>query len=488
MTRRGAVLLHNHVTGTGHHESWTALFAALLLERGRTVVCMTPDTRALRAALEGLGAADHPDLHLLPMPEHLPPSRTERLQAALNTLADLACQPLLMAASLLDKTVGWLMLPRHQGKSVQVENPEALETHGIKRVLTSGLSLGVRALRLAYTGAQWIKRRFLAPDLEPGMLHPRSLVHAARQAMRHSPARPALMISMYQDVWRGGLKAWSGAGRMPVAWAGVRFMPWPGPDSGRQDGTLRDPRFKGYFFLDQAAVDAYAAALPGLRFAFIPDVTNTTLPQEPTPLAQDITRRAAGRNVALLCGSIEGRKNLGAFCRMALRADPERWFFAVVGAHIPASFSAQDREALDAFERSPHGNTLNHDAFLPEEAHLNAVIAASDVVFAVYKDFRISSNMPTKAASFGKPILVSGRHLMGSRVRHYGTGLTVDEDDEDAMLNALERLAAEPIAPERFAAYRADFCPQALARALDRGVAAMLGEAPLADDETEASR
>jgi glycosyltransferase involved in cell wall biosynthesis len=91
---------------------------------------------------------------------------------------------------------------------------------------------------------------------------------------------------------------------------------------------------------------------------------------------------------------------------------------------------------------------------------MNAVIHAADILFAAYKNFRISSNMPSKAAHFAKPILVSDGFLMGDRVRRYGIGIVVDQDDVQDMLCALERLAQNPVVPEHFAAYRAELSEQ----------------------------
>jgi glycosyltransferase involved in cell wall biosynthesis len=213
-------------------------------------------------------------------------------------------------------------------------------------------------------------------------------------------------------------------------------------------------------FLDEHAVSAYSAADPDRTFAFLPDVTNTNLPAMTPALVMEIQRRAAGRNVVLMCGSIEGRKNVGAFCQLALKADPARWFFAMVGQAHPHTFSQQDQNALKHFIDAHEGNTFYSDTFFRDERDMNAVIQASDILFAAYKNFTISSNMLGKTAHFTKPILVSDGFLMGDRVRRYGIGMVVDQDDVQDMLGALERLAKNPVAPEHFAMYRAEFSEQ----------------------------
>ena len=102
-------------------------------------------------------------------------------------------------------------------------------------------------------------------------------------------------------------------------------------------------------------------------------------------------------------------------------------------------------------------------AYLPDEAHFNEIMQASDVIFAVYRDFKISSNMPGKAAAFDKPILVASGQLMGQRVLQYDIGMAVDENDVPAMQAALNQLVTNPQARrDNFQAYRQDFSLEAL--------------------------
>jgi UDP:flavonoid glycosyltransferase YjiC (YdhE family) len=92
----------------------------------------------------------------------------------------------------------------------------------------------------------------------------------------------------------------------------------------------------------------------------------------------------------------------------------------------------------------------------------------------VYKDFRNSSNMPGKAAAFGKPILVSDKYLMGERVRHYGLGAAVPEDNPEAILAAIESVIQSPPLQENFATYKAMHNEEVMGRALERFFTACL--------------
>jgi glycosyltransferase involved in cell wall biosynthesis len=58
----------------------------------------------------------------------------------------------------------------------------------------------------------------------------------------------------------------------------------------------------------------------------------------------------------------------------------------------------------------------------------------------VYLDFPHSSGILGKAAEFEKPIIVSNKYCMGERVSKYEIGLTVDENDTDALYQAICQL------------------------------------------------
>ena len=73
-----------------------------------------------------------------------------------------------------------------------------------------------------------------------------------------------------------------------------------------------------------------------------------------------------------------------------------------------------------------------------------------------------------KAAHFEKPLLASEGYLMADNVRRYGIGLVVPQDNVQAMLDALERLVAEPVPKENFAAFRSEFSEEAAGDSLEQ--------------------
>ena len=74
------ILLCNYVSGTGHHESWTVMFANLLIECGYRVVCITPDVDALKVLFASNAIVAGEKLHLLQIPAIIQESATPHPQ------------------------------------------------------------------------------------------------------------------------------------------------------------------------------------------------------------------------------------------------------------------------------------------------------------------------------------------------------------------------------------------------------------------------
>jgi glycosyltransferase involved in cell wall biosynthesis len=253
---------------------------------------------------------------------------------------------------------------------------------------------------------------------------------------------------------------------MPLPWVGIRFMPLTGHHIGTE-GYFRDAQFKGLCFLDEEAVVRYQARHPERTFEFLPDVANGGLPDGPSPLVDEIRERAAGRRIVLLCGSIEGRKNIRLFCETANLLKEESLFFAIVGQLQPTSLSREEKVLINEFSGNFKGNSLFRDIFFEDEREMNAIIQAADIIFAVYRDFPISSNLLSKASMFKKPVVVSDRFLMGRRTRQYGIGLAVSEHDATALAKALNLLAKTPLAEGIYSRFCEEISVPVLGKRLD---------------------
>jgi len=149
------------------------------------------------------------------------------------------------------------------------------------------------------------------------------------------------------------------------------------------------------------------------------------------------------------------------------KADPRAFYFVQIGEMFEDTLTSDDGLELERIKKQCPENLFIKLEYLPDEAMFNEVIQASDIIFAVYRNFKISSNMPGKAAAFNKPILVADGYLMGARVSQYGIGLTVPEDNVDAMLTAINALAhSSQSMTDQFEHYRGDFSIQALSQHL----------------------
>lgn len=406
------VLVYNPLSGHGHLDSWNALFVSTLLAAGYGVIAVTENSAALKERLESSGDLRSPDLQILDLAQ-LRPGITERVLAR--------------AGKLLGRA--------------QRQKPAVADTGDA--------------------------------DPEANYLEPIDFARHIRRAMKMARKAPSMILNMYMDLYRTDAQRWMAFDRdQPIPWIGIRFIPRPQSD----EGYYQTLSLAGMCFLDQGVVESCRAKFPGKRFFYLPDVTHADLPAQPGALVRTVQQQAAGRKIVFMGGTIARTKNLAMWLRMIRLADPAEWFFVQIGEIHRDALSRQDLEALDRAMREPPGNLFMHDGYLQDERIFNEIIAASDVVFAVYRDFPISSNMLGKAATFEKPILVADNHLMGERVVRYGIGSAVRQDDPAAMLRALEAITREAPAPSGFRAYREDFGRAALARHLGEMVECVSSE------------
>ena len=403
---KGTILLYNPISGHGHLDSWNALFVEFLLEAGYRVASLSPGAAELQSRLLRKQLAQHVNLQIL---EWRTPKRglVERIRARLVRLFK------------------------------QTAPKRAVDT----------------------AEAEKLKR------FEASYLQPQEFAERVADATKQLGHKPKFVFNMYMDLYRDDVIGWRPFSESQrIAWAGIRFVPSCVPPT---EAYYHLSSLKGMCFLDEQIRQDYSAALPQKCFEYLPDVTDVSVPTKPSAFATDIKRRAAGRKIVFLGGTISSNKNLSEWFKLIALANPAEWFFVQLGEVHENNLSPEDSAAYHHALQSKPEHLLIHAAYLPDERLFNEVIALSDVLFAVYRKFSISSNMPGKAAAFEKPILVADGYLMASRVNKYQLGLAVQEDDADQMLRALKHLvqpqAQRVVArPEHFAAYRQDFSHAAL--------------------------
>jgi len=243
------------------------------------------------------------------------------------------------------------------------------------------------------------------------------------------------------------------AALMGCDWAGLylhaRCIRTPGaimPGGGRVPAAERmfgGRRLRGIGVLDAGAVSPLQSVLGERPVVLFPDVTDDRLPTDAAGggLARRVLEFARGRPVVALVGHIHRSKGIEAFTRAAVDPRLAHVFFFVGGAANLSGLSpAAQAFVANAWESAP--NIYAHLHRVQDERDLNAVVNACDVVYAAYVDFPHSSNVLTKAAVFRKPIIVSTGHLMGEQVREYDLGLTVPQDDAEAVVRGILDLTA----------------------------------------------
>lgn len=428
------------------------MIVGLLLERGYRILVLTPDRKALESRLAQRELADHPMLHVLDW-------NAPRFQ--LNN------------PPRIPKLWHWWL---SYGKSYADQYPESrivpgMPTHiqikkRVFQIIVPPLYKLSYAFHSLFSEKSQKQREDLEDPSEMNYLEPVDMANRINAAIRKAPWRPDCLFNMYMDMYKTGIEHWrqfASVCRLP--WSGIRFVP---SDTPPPEGYYSLPSLRGVCFLDETVCRAYSASLSDKYFQHIPDITNAELSEHPCFLAEEILCRAAGRKIVFLGGSIVGKKNIARWIELIALADSKRWFFVQIGEIHGNTFSPEDTAAFERLVADPPENLLLYPYYLSDERDFNAIIRMSDIIFAVYRNFRNSSNMLGKAAYFEKPILVSDGYLMGDRVRRYGIGLAVPQDDVQAMVRALESLTKGLIPPRNFAACRAAFDEQVAGDSLER--------------------
>lgn len=297
-------------------------------------------------------------------------------------------------------------------------------------------------------------------QIDPRYLDPFDLGQRLATFKKKSKWRPSIIFNMYMDMYAPDPKRWALFDAVnPLPWAGIRFV----PSEAGTEAYYQLPSLAGMCFLNESIQKQYQTRIPTKAFGYLPDITENALPAEQTELVTQIKAQAQGRSIVFLGGTLGGNKNLSKWYELIALADASQWYFVQIGEMFENTLTPEDAQALAKITEQCPDNLWIKCEYLPDEAAFNEVIAASNIIFAVYRNFTVSSNMPGKAAAFEKPILVADGHLMGQRVKKYGIGLAVSENDVDQMYLGLQQLLQnQGVLKERFEAYRKDFSPQAL--------------------------
>jgi hypothetical protein len=304
-----------------------------------------------------------------------------------------------------------------------------------------------------------------------------SLVESVRAiAMMPGQSAPDLILFLYLDLMAERTQNISCLDQSGAPWIGILFHPRLARDAGAQvEGYFNSPKARGGLFLVPAALTEYAKATPHLAFASAPDVADLELSADSPVIAREIRQRAGNRRVVLQIGSIAAHKDIPTFLDVIELADSNQFFFALIGEVHWGTFGAH-KERIRTFYAHPPENVFVFEGYISNERDYNGVIATSDIIYAVYKDFSGSSNSLTKAAGLHRPILVSERSLMGERVRRFGIGETSPENNARLILERLKSLAARQQGSFGFDSFNQEHSLEALKALLAKTLPSWLPE------------
>lgn len=241
---------------------------------------------------------------------------------------------------------------------------------------------------------------------------------------------------------------------LPYSWSGLlvqsalpSYKPWM-PDV---RPFLRSRHCLGIGVLNEYSIDALKPFQPSIQR--LPDFADLSDPSNEYIINKALEEDVRGRKVIALLGSIATRKGISLLLSVIPFLPEEEYFFLIAGK---SSLGRTQNIQLYEFEET-RTNCLFDIERIPDESSFNGLVAASDVIFAVYRNFTGSSNLLTKAAAFGKPVIVSQGGCMGKRVAEYGMGAVIPEDDADACRQAIIDLCRQGAPnPQSFAKYAAE--------------------------------
>ncbi len=295
-------------------------------------------------------------------------------------------------------------------------------------------------------------------------------------ALTAGQSTPDLIFFLYLDLMAEHAQNTSCLDQYGVPWTGILFHPRLAQDTKASiEGYFTSQQARGGIFLVPAALPIYAETTPDLTFALAPDVADLELPAAPPMNACEMRQRAGDRTIVLQIGSISAHKDIPTLLDLIELADSSQFFFALIGEVHWHTFGAHQGRIRTFFAHPPE-NVFILEGYVGDERDYNGLIAASDILYAVYQDFSSSSNSLAKAAGLGRPILVSERSLMGERVRRFDIGQTSPENNPKLILQRLQLLASRNRSSFGFEAFNRQHSLDALKAQLATVIPSWLGQ------------
>jgi glycosyltransferase involved in cell wall biosynthesis len=238
----------------------------------------------------------------------------------------------------------------------------------------------------------------------------------------------------------GSLKAQAHDFIFPYPWAGIYFHPeYTAAKSA--EIIFRSKNCRRVFLLDERYVSPINTSAKKAVAQSFPDFYDDTL----EPLAPETALLLHGypRPIVAAMGTMAKRKGFVTLLNMAQIAGAQTPFTAASFGAIPKeTYSTAEWLRLQSLITHPVSNVFISPTQISSEGQFNAILHYVDVIYIGYVDFPHSSNLLSKAAWAGKPVLASKSGLIGQEVVKYGLGEVFDEHDPNDGLAALHRLKA----------------------------------------------
>lgn len=184
------------------------------------------------------------------------------------------------------------------------------------------------------------------------------------------------------------------------------------------------------------------------NIVYFPDFSDESKPNTDYDLALKVREKAQGRKIVSLLGAIDVRKGIVNFIETSILADQTKYFFLIAGESF---LTGREQAILDSFISRP--NCLYWGKRIPTEADFNQLVTISDIIYAAYVDFTQSSNMFSKCALFGKPLIVSRGYYMEEVMNEYHLGYSIPQDSPSECVKAISDCFDHPIDPDSWQRY-----------------------------------
>ena len=209
--------------------------------------------------------------------------------------------------------------------------------------------------------------------------------------------KPDVIINMYMDTYNSNSDEWKmKEWRNLPPQIGIKFRPMDSPS----EKYLEINNFKGLFLLEEDKIENYKKKYEKKFFFYLPDTTDRSIITKESKLVNEIIQKANGRKIIFLGGLIGANKNLLKWIELIYKSNSKKYFFIQVGELDYHTLLKVEIDKMNEIKNKKLENLFVYDKYIQKEEEFNSILNISDIIFAVYKNFKSSSNILTKASIF----------------------------------------------------------------------------------------